>query len=101
MAKNHENEKFPIGHIAGFIVSLLLTFAAVGAKLYTDLPMITVMWIIGALAVIQAILQLFMFMHLTEGEGQVQTINIIYAFFCAIVVAGGTIWVMTSGHVHY
>ncbi|PKG23429.1 cytochrome aa3 quinol oxidase subunit IV [Niallia nealsonii] len=101
MAKNHENEKFPVSHIAGFIVSLLLTFATVGAVKYTDLPVITIMWIIGALAVIQAILQLFMFMHLTEGEGKVQLINIIYAFFCAIVVAAGTIWVMTSGHVHY
>ncbi|MGP7819122.1 cytochrome aa3 quinol oxidase subunit IV [Niallia sp. 01092] len=100
MAKNHENEKFPIGHIAGFIVSLLLTFAAVGAK-YTDLPFKTIMWIIGTLAVIQALLQLVMFMHLTEGEGKVQVINIVYAFFCAIVVAAGTIWVMTSGHVHY
>ncbi|MFT8323293.1 MAG: cytochrome aa3 quinol oxidase subunit IV [Bacillus sp. (in: firmicutes)] len=101
MTKNHKNEKFPTGHIAGFIVSLLLTFAAVGAVKFTDLPFYTVMYIIGALAVIQAALQLFMFMHLTEGEGKVQVINIVYAFFCAIVVAAGTIWVMTSGHVHY
>ncbi|MCT2345192.1 MULTISPECIES: cytochrome aa3 quinol oxidase subunit IV [Niallia] len=99
MAKH--NSSFPTGHVAGFIVSILLTFATVGAVRYTDLPFVTIMWIIGSLAVIQALLQLFMFMHLTEGEGKMQLINIFYAFFCAIVVAAGTIWVMTSGHVHY
>jgi cytochrome aa3-600 menaquinol oxidase subunit 4 len=95
------NSGFPTGHIAGFIVSLLLTFATVGAVFYTTLPVTTIVWIIGSLAVIQALLQLFMFMHIGEGEGKVQLINIVYAFFCAIVVAAGTIWVMTSGHVHY
>ncbi|MCL6617247.1 MAG: cytochrome C oxidase subunit IV family protein, partial [Anoxybacillus ayderensis] len=58
-----------------------------------------VMWIIGSLAVIQAGLQLFMFMHVTEGEdGKTNVINMAYAVFVAIVIVAGSIWVLTSGH---
>jgi cytochrome aa3-600 menaquinol oxidase subunit 4 len=57
------------------------------------------MWIIGTLAVIQAGLQLFMFMHMTEGEdGKVNIINIAFMVFCAVVIVVGSIWVLTSGH---
>lgn len=56
------------------------------------------MWIIGTLAVVQAGLQLFMFMHLKEGEdGVSQTINVAVGVFLAAVTVGGSIWVMSFG----
>lgn len=96
MAK--DTNKFPISHVIGFITSLVLTFAAVGIALKTSLPLKTIVWIIGTLAVLQAALQLYMFMHMNEGEdGKSQTINVLYGFFIAAVTVGGSIWVMSFG----
>ncbi|EDL63809.1 cytochrome aa3 quinol oxidase subunit IV [Bacillus sp. SG-1] len=97
MEKSTKN--YPISHFVGFIMSLVLTFAAAWVALKTSLSFTVVMWVIGTLAVVQAGLQLFMFMHVNEGEdGKVQIINIIYAVFCAVVIVIGSIWVLTSGH---
>jgi cytochrome aa3-600 menaquinol oxidase subunit IV len=96
MAKNTKG--FPVTHVLGFIMSLVLTFAALGVALKTSLPFKTILWIIGSLAVIQAVLQLYMFMHMNEGEdGKSNIINIVYAFFIAIVTVAGSIWVMSFG----
>ncbi len=92
-------KSFPISHVFGFIASLVLTFAAAWVALRTSLSVNLIMWIIGSLAVIQAGLQLFMFMHVNEGEDKkAQLINIAYGVFCALVIVIGSIWVLTSGH---
>ncbi|RIW35345.1 cytochrome aa3 quinol oxidase subunit IV [Bacillus salacetis] len=92
-------KRYPISHVVGFIMSLVLTFAAAWAALKTSLSFTVIMWVIGSLAIVQAGLQLFMFMHVNEGEdGKVQIINIAYAVFCAAVIVIGSIWVLTSGH---
>ena len=89
---------FPIIHVVGFIMSLVLTFVALGIALKTSLPVKTIVWIIGTLAVVQAALQLFMFMHMNEGEdSKAQAVNIIYAFLIAAMVVGGSIWIMSFG----
>lgn len=72
---------FPLGHVFGFILSLVLTFAAAGVALKTSLPFHTIMWIIGTLAVIQAGLQLFMFMHVNEGEDRNRSSLIFFMVF--------------------
>ncbi|KAF0817010.1 MULTISPECIES: cytochrome aa3 quinol oxidase subunit IV [unclassified Cytobacillus] len=97
--EHHQSKSFPISHVIGFIVSLVLTFAAAGIALYTNLSFKVIMWIIGSLAVVQAGMQLFMFMHLREGEdGKTNLVNMIYAVFMVIVIVVGSIWVLTSGH---
>ncbi|CAM3735647.1 cytochrome aa3 quinol oxidase subunit IV [Mesobacillus zeae] len=94
-------KSFPISHVIGFFMSLLLTFGAAWVALQTSLPMNTIIWIIGSLAVTQAALQLYMFMHMNEGEDKAAlTINILYAAFIAVVIVAGSIWVMFSGHSH-
>jgi len=98
----HKARRFPLGNIIGFLLSLVLTFGAAWIALESDLPVATVMWIIGTLAVIQAALQLFMFMHVGEGEDRkAQIINIVYGVFMAVVIVLGTIWVMAfDTHIH-
>lgn len=93
-----QSKKFPISHVIGFLLSLLLTFGAAIVALKTDLSSSLILWIIGGLAVIQAGLQLFMFMHVSEGEKTTQIINIVYGVFVAVVIVAGSIWVLTSGH---
>ncbi|KHD84381.1 cytochrome aa3 quinol oxidase subunit IV [Heyndrickxia ginsengihumi] len=89
------HSKYPIGHIIGLILSLVLTFLAMIVALHTNLPRNVIMWFIGILAFLQAGLQLFMFMHITEGEnGKVNVANIIYSIIIALVVVYGTIWVI-------
>ncbi|MBE2924566.1 cytochrome aa3 quinol oxidase subunit IV [Anoxybacillus flavithermus] len=91
--------KYPVSHVVGFLFSLILTFVAVFVALKMNVSYTIVMWIIGSLAVIQAGLQLFMFMHVTEGEDRkTNVINMAYAVFVAIVIVAGSIWVLTSGH---
>ncbi|WML48797.1 cytochrome aa3 quinol oxidase subunit IV [Neobacillus sp. PS3-34] len=97
MEKQH-SKGFPLSHVLGFLLSLVLTFAAVGVALKTDLPVKTIVWIIGSLAIVQAALQLYMFMHMNEGEDKKSnTVNILFAFFIAIVTVAGSIWVMSFG----
>ena len=96
MAKNPKG--FPLTHVLGFIMSLVLTFAALGVALKTNLSFKTIIWMIGSLAVIQAALQLYMFMHMNEGEdSKSQIINVVYGFFIAFITVAGSIWVMSFG----
>lgn len=95
--EKHTN-RFPIRHVLGLLLSLLLTFAAAGVALKTSLSFKAIMWTIGSMAIVQALLQLFMFMHVREGEdGKTQVINIVYGIFCAVVIVAGSIWVMSFG----
>ncbi|MBP3040898.1 cytochrome aa3 quinol oxidase subunit IV [Bacillaceae bacterium Marseille-Q3522] len=97
----NEHSKFPVQHVIGFVLSLVFTFLAAAVALKTSLSTTVIMWIIGILAVIQAGMQLFMFMHMKEGEdGHMQTINIVYGFLVAIIIVFGSIWVLSSGHTH-
>jgi cytochrome aa3-600 menaquinol oxidase subunit IV len=89
---------FPMSQVFGFVLSLVLTFAALFIAIKTSLSFNVIMWIIGTLAVIQASLQLFMFMHLRDGEdSKAQTINVLYGVFIAVVTVAGSIWVMSFG----
>ncbi|RHW38012.1 cytochrome aa3 quinol oxidase subunit IV [Neobacillus notoginsengisoli] len=98
---NQHAKRFPISHVFGFFLSLILTFGAAWVALMTSLPPKIIMWFIGSLAFIQASIQLLLFMHMREGENKtVNSINMLYAFFLAFVIVAGSIWVLTSGHSH-
>ncbi|KOO37346.1 cytochrome aa3 quinol oxidase subunit IV [Priestia koreensis] len=97
-ASHHGHDGFPWKHLIGFIISLALTFVAVFIAFETDLSKTAIMSGIIILAVLQALLQLIMFMHVTESEsGKVQVVNMAFAFFIAIAVVAGSIWVMSFG----
>jgi cytochrome aa3-600 menaquinol oxidase subunit 4 len=96
MGANGHHESFPWKHIIGFILSLVLTFAALWVALYSGLTVKAIIGVIVIFAIIQASLQLFMFMHMTESDsGKIQTINMAYAFFIAVVVVAGSVWTMS------
>jgi cytochrome aa3-600 menaquinol oxidase subunit IV len=93
---NHNH--FPWLQVIGFLLSIALTFLAVWWGLYTNLPYNTVLILIFGLAFIQAAIQLFMFMHVTEGEGKWQVGKMLSAAFFAIVIVAGSVWVLYSMH---
>ncbi|MED4867869.1 MULTISPECIES: cytochrome aa3 quinol oxidase subunit IV [Heyndrickxia] len=89
------HSKYPIGHVIGFLLSIVLTLVALYVALYTNLSKTAIIWTIGLFAFLQAGVQLFMFMHVKEGEsGKINVGNMIYSIIIAIVVVYGTIWVM-------
>lgn len=76
-----------------------MTVLAAIIALRTNLSGNVIMWIIGTLAIFQAGVQLFMFMHINEGkDGKTNYINIIYSVFMALIIVFGSIWVLTTGH---
>ncbi|CEE00253.1 MULTISPECIES: cytochrome aa3 quinol oxidase subunit IV [Bacillaceae] len=96
-SKSHNS--FPYTHVVGFLLSIALTIATLFVAFKTGLSAGIVMIIIAGLAVAQAGLQLFMFMHMTEGEDRdTKVVHTVYAVFMAVVIVVGSIWVMTAGH---
>lgn len=94
-SQTNHHKGFPWSHVIGFIMSLVLTFAALYLVMYTSLPALTIVGIITGLAVLQAGLQLFMFMHMTESEnGVINTITMAYSFFIAVTIVAGTVWIV-------
>ncbi|MFB1051130.1 cytochrome aa3 quinol oxidase subunit IV [Paraliobacillus sp. JSM ZJ581] len=92
-------KQFPIKHVVGFLLSIALTVFALFIAFRTDFTMNVKLWIIGAFAIFQALVQLIMFMHMTEGKAKVANIiNISYSIFLAVVIVAGSIWVLTTGH---
>jgi cytochrome aa3-600 menaquinol oxidase subunit IV len=100
----NEHHGFPWKHLIGFVLSIVLTLFALWIALETDLSMTWILIIIFGFAILQAALQLLMFMHVTENStksnltSRVQIGNILFAAFVAIVIVIGSVWVMTAGH---
>jgi len=100
----NEHHGFPWKHLIGFVLSIVLTLFALWIALETDLSMTWILIIIFGFAILQAALQLLMFMHVTENSTKgnlttrVQIGNILFAAFVAIVIVIGSVWVMAAGH---
>ncbi|MGG3912556.1 cytochrome aa3 quinol oxidase subunit IV [Rossellomorea vietnamensis] len=98
MSQHTNHSGLPWTQIIGFILSIALTFLAVWFGLYTNMAYELIVAIVFVLAFIQAAIQLFMFMHVTEGEGKWQVGKMMSAAFIAIVIVAGSVWVLSSMH---
>ncbi|WP_245566427.1 cytochrome o ubiquinol oxidase subunit IV [Tuberibacillus calidus] len=86
----------PMKNLVGFLLSLILTFAALGLGLAHVMSFGMVMFIILILAVLQIVVQLYFFMHFTESDGpRYHIIGLAIAVFFVICIIGGSIWAMT------
>ncbi|WP_028776426.1 cytochrome aa3 quinol oxidase subunit IV [Shimazuella kribbensis] len=81
-------------HIVGYLFSLILTVLAFYVMLYTSMPMSWKITILLVLAVLQLLVQLFYFMHILEGDGAYQVINVVFGIFVAVTIVAGSIWIM-------
>lgn len=90
-----EEEKFPTVQIAGYIGSLILTFAAYFLVMNHVLPAIALLSVILVLAGMQAALQLGVFMHIKESRGLAwQLIPLYLVFLIALGMVGMSVWIM-------
>ncbi|WJY27584.1 cytochrome aa3 quinol oxidase subunit IV [Sporosarcina trichiuri] len=89
---------FPAQHVMGFLFSLLLSLIALVAVLF-DLSFAAGMTILVVTALVQAGLQLFLFMHVKENaESKTLYMNILYALFVGLVTIFGTLFAMQWGY---
>lgn len=89
---------FPIRHVIGYIASLILSAAAL-VVIYMDLSTTVDLVILSITAIIQASLQLFVFMHIGEDADSRKElyINIAYALFVGLVTLFGTLYIFIWG----
>lgn len=89
---------FPIRHVMGYLASLVLSAAAL-TVLYADLSDSANIVILLITALIQASLQLFLFMHIGENaETKTELyLNIAYALFVGLVTIFGTLFIFVWG----
>ncbi|MEK5034541.1 cytochrome aa3 quinol oxidase subunit IV [Paenibacillus sp. FSL R7-0302] len=89
---------FPIKHVMGYVASLVLSAAAL-IVIYGDLSSSANMAVLLVTALIQASLQLFVFMHIGESADSKKElyINIAYAMFVALVTIFGTLFIFVWG----
>lgn len=103
MASNNEqaHSHFPWSHVIGFALSIILTLLALWIGFKSGLSNTMIVVAVVGLALIQATIQLLMFMHMTESEdSKIQSGTILYSLFIAVAVVAGTIWVMSFGMTH-
>ncbi|MGF7047031.1 cytochrome aa3-600 menaquinol oxidase subunit 4 [Paenibacillus sp. DS2015] len=88
---------FPIRHVMGYLSSLVLSAIALTALL--DIPFASKIGILTVTAIIQASVQLFVFMHINEMASTKKElyINIAYALFVGLVTIFGSLFIFVWG----
>jgi cytochrome o ubiquinol oxidase operon protein cyoD len=83
-------------YIVGYVASLVLTVLALWLVLSHGLGKQSLVLAILLLAALQVIVQLFLFMHVTEGDGPpTHSIAIGMGFFFTLVFVLGSIWILS------
>ena len=99
----NSNKRVPMNHVIGYVLSLVMTLVAVWAAIGSDLPVKWVIIGIMILALLQAGVQLFMFMHVTEaesGNGHVPWNMMFHGFALAGIIVAGSLFTMSFGFDH-
>lgn len=98
---SEKKRNYPWKHITGFVLSIVLTFVAAWTALSSNLPVMWIVIAIMALAVIQALIQLFMFMHITEKGATNAPWNMMFhAAVVASLIIAGSLFTMSFGFTH-
>ena len=88
---------FPVRHVMGYLLSLVLSVVALSVAFY-DMSVVVGLSILLVTAFIQASVQLFVFMHISEAaSSKTLYLNIAYAMFVALVTIFGSLFAMVWG----
>lgn len=86
---------FPTPQLLGYVGALVLTLMSFAVVFYHLLPMHSALIVILAFAVMQAGLQLGIFMHLRESRGTAWHLPVLaLALFVAAGIVGFSLWIM-------
>lgn len=84
-----------VSYIVGFILAIIATLVAYLIVVYHVWPVVTLVYIILGLAVVQLVVQLVFFLHIGRGS-QWKFITFIFAILTVLIVVVGTIWIMNN-----
>ncbi|MFS0782525.1 cytochrome aa3 quinol oxidase subunit IV [Bacillus sp. 1P06AnD] len=88
---------FPVAHIMGFLASIVLTLVALFVYWF-DVSFGAGMAILFTTAILQASVQVFLFMHVGESEDKSSVyVNLGYGIFVAIVTIAGSLFTLVWG----
>ena len=91
-------EHGPWMHIIGFVLSIVLTLIALRLVLANAFHPAMMVTVILSLAVLQILVQLFFFMHITESHGpKYHVLSLLLGAVFTIAIVAGSIWIMTFG----
>lgn len=86
-------------YVTGLVLAVALSaipFAAVGL---TDLSRRTLLWIVGACAIVQVPVHFRCFLHIDMSRQKRDDLQLIlFSSLIVLLMVGGTIWIMTSAH---
>ncbi len=86
-------------YVLGFVISLMLTFAAYGAAAYRLIPvsMTYLIGILAALAALQFLIQLVFFFHLSAKKSAYERLAVLIGTILIIgILLSGSIWIMLT-----
>lgn len=97
-AARHAASGPPWMHIIGFVLSIVLTLAALWLVLGHAMRPAPLFFTIMVLAVLQIAVQLFFFMHITESYGPAWHVWMLaLGVVLVVAIVAGSIWIMTFG----
>ncbi|WP_050614561.1 cytochrome aa3 quinol oxidase subunit IV [Bacillus testis] len=88
---------FPVAHIMGFLASIVLTLVAM-CVYWFDLSFGASMSILFTTAILQAGVQVFLFMHIGESEDKSSIfLNLAFGIFVAVATIAGSLFTLVWG----
>lgn len=94
--KNNAKKSFPWSHVTAYVGSIVLTVLALWFTVKAPVSQGNLITLLLAFAVLQILIQLIFFMHITEKRGPAyHSIAIGLGFLFTFAVIAGSIWVMT------
>jgi cytochrome o ubiquinol oxidase operon protein cyoD len=81
----------------GYLLALILTGAAFALVLTNALPRAETLYTIAALAVVQTLVHLRFFLHISRKTTSVETmVSLLFALVLITIMIGGSLWIMTN-----
>lgn len=88
-------------YVIGLILSIVLTLVAFGVVMSGGFSDTVAVVTILAMAVLQVLVQLIMFMHMnTKSDGGWNFISFVFTLTILVLVIGGSIWIMHHLHLN-
>lgn len=87
-----------VSYITGFVLSIVLTLLAFVFVINSILPRQELTYTLLFIAVVQLIVQMVFFLHVSRGS-RWKLLTLIFTIFFVLLIVVGTIWVMN--HLNY
>lgn len=97
VSEQHETTPKVLTYIIGFVLSVVLTFAAYLLVVHQMFSATTVLLVIAALAVVQFTVQMVFFLHLgQESRPRWRLVAMLFMAVVVLILVYGSVWIMDN-----